>query len=173
MKKIIAVILCLVVSASTLLCGCDFAKSAASPTEFGTNIGTILDPSDITEIIEDVVTTPLIPNEFTNNNNFMYDADNLSIKPKHLYWDGDSLIAECFVTNGKSTVAHNIKVDRLAFGNEQVGTFADATFGSLDGLTVAPYGYAVWTFKFSGDAVQHANADLSYIKWESSVSFSH
>lgn len=173
MKKMIAIILCLVVSASMLLCGCDSAKSATSPNKSGTSTGATLADSDIIDLIDGDATTPLTPNEFTNESNFMYDADNLSIKPKHLYWDGNTLIAECFVTNGKSTMAHNIHVKRLAFGNEEVGIFADASFGPIDGLTVAPYGYTVWTFKFGSDCVSNPGADLSTINWESSVSFSH
>ena len=171
MKKIIAVILCLVVSASMMLCGCEKAEEILDTV--GTNVGTVLDPAEVTEIINDVVTTPLIRNEFTNEGNFMYDADNLNIKPKHLYWEGDTLIAECFVTNGKSTTAYNINVKRLAFGNDKVGIFADAAFGQINGLTVPAYGYTVWTFKFGSDCVSNPGADLSSINWENSVSYSH
>ena len=168
MKKFIAIVLCLVLSASLLLCGCDTktADKDKGNSSFGTTLVT-----DDTQPDPDPVPTPV--NEFTNNNNFFYDMDSVSIRPKHLYWDGDMLVAECFVTNGKNTTVSNIQVERLAFGNEAVGTFVDGAFGHIDGLSVPAYGYAVWTFTFSDGAVAHAGADLSSLTYESNVSFSH
>ena len=175
MKKMIAVILCLVLSATMLLCGCD-SNTAPEKTKRETNAnasyGQKVDPTnDTTEIDPDPIPVPAPVNEFINESNFFYDVDNLSIRPKHLYWEGDKLVAECFVTNGKSTTAYNLNVKKLSFGNES-GTFASGAFGYIDGLTVPAYGYTVWTFTFSGDAIQNPGADLASLNYQSSVSFS-
>ena len=164
MKKMIAVILCLVLSASMLLCGCTGQNEEAEtdPTN-RTSIGTKLDPTEPSKPAK---------NEFVNENNFQYDTDAVSIRPRHLYWDGDTLVAECFVTNGKSTPVYNIEVKALKFSNQE-GTFADGGFGLIDGLTVPAYGYTTWTFTFSGEAVLAAGADLASLRTESSVSFRH
>lgn len=177
MKKIIAVILCLVLSASLLLCGCTDKEEAAETTKSRTNIGSALKQEPIAGGEEDThqeeePTPAPVKNEFFNDSNSFYDVNNLSIRPRHVYWEGDKLIAECFVTNGQDTMAYNINVKKLAFSNEQ-GPIADAVFGTIDGLTVPAYGYTIWTFSFGGEAVLNAGADLSSLHYESSVSYSH
>ena len=193
MKKLIALILCLVLSVS-LLYGCKNADNTQETeiTTGNTSVGQKLEPTEnaepapsdpvppttttapATEAPAPITPAPATPttNEFFNDSNSFYDADNVSIRPRHLYWEGDKLVAECFVTNGKSTTAYNITVKKLAFGNAN-GTFADGGFGAIEGLTVPAYGYTIWTFTFSGDAVTNPGADLSSLRYESSVSFSH
>jgi len=174
MKKIIAVILCLVLSASLLLCGCTDKEEATEATKSRTNIGSTLNTEGSEEDThQEVEPTPApVKNEFFNDSNSFYDVNNLSIRPRHVYWEGDKLIAECFVTNGQDTMAYNIDVKKLAFSNEQ-GPIADAVFGTIDGLTVPAYGHTIWTFGFSGEAVLNAGADLSSLHYESNVSYSH
>ena len=108
---------------------------------------------------------------FNNNNNF-YDMGSVSIRPRHLYWEGDVLVAECFVISGFNTPVSNIRVDSLGFANKS-GQIADAAFGTLDGLVLQPYTHALWTFRFAPDVIDQFNADLSYLEYHSDVTFSH
>lgn len=177
MKKMIAVILCLVLSAALLLCGCTQQTTRDRDDDDRTSFGTKLEDVDFGNNGDEDDDTQFgnqdaVKNEFFNDSNSFYDVDNLSIRPRHVYWEGDKLVAECFVTNGKSTMAYNVNVKRLSFSNSD-GVIVDAAFGPIDGLTVPAYGYTVWTFHFNSDAVVNPGADLSSLHYESSVSYSH
>ena len=141
MKKMFAMILTLTLAATMLLCGCT-GKSA------------------VTGIMGEVIPIP-VANEFRNDSNFLGDPDAVTIRPRHVYWEGDTLVAECFVINNKSTTVYNITVEKLAFGNEANGIFAEGAFGIMEGASIAPYTYITWTFHFSADAISTQNADLT------------
>lgn len=111
-------------------------------------------------------------NEFFNDSNNFYEAGNVSIRPRHMYWDGNVLVAQCFVINGLGEPVTNIVVNDLDFSNGS-GLIADAQFGALQGLTLQPYSHVLWTFKFGADTVYLSGADLSSISYHSSVSFDH
>lgn len=112
------------------------------------------------------------PNVFFNENNYYYEENKVSVRPRYVYWEDGVLVAECFVVNGFSETVSQLEVERLAFGNEE-GVFADGRFGLMDGAVIQPYSYIIWTFSFHGDSIQVPNADLSYLKYESGVSFKH
>ena len=99
-------------------------------------------------------------NYFYNDLNNAYDLNNVSVKPKYMYWDDGALVAECFVINGLDTAVYNVNVNNLEFSNES-GLFASASFGTLQGASIAPYSYIVWTFNFPADCVYKTNADLT------------
>ncbi len=117
---------------------------------------------------------PVIPetNEFFNPNNYAYDINSLSIKPRYVYWRDGNLVAECFVINGFAHSIYNIDVKSLAFSNPD-GLIAAATFGSLQGLVLGAYQYAVWTFTFSPDCISTTGASLSTLITNSSTSNSY
>ena len=110
--------------------------------------------------------------EFVNNGNNYYDVNCLSVRPKHVYWKDGKLYAECFITNGFSTTAYNINVKSLSFENSE-GEIASATFGSVDGLVIAPYSYAEWLFIFEEEHISNYGADLSKLSYHSKTSNSH
>ena len=109
-----------------------------------------------------------VVNEFFNDTNNTYDENAVSIKPRHLYWENGTLVAECFVINGYTTKTYNIKVNELMFANAN-GVIATASFGELSGLVLEPHTYAVWTFKFAPDVISAPNADLSSLIYRSST----
>lgn len=113
-----------------------------------------------------------VKNEFFNDGNNFYEAGNVSIRPRHMYWDGNVLVAQCFVINGLDTPVANLVVNDLDFSNGN-GLIADAQFGLLQGVTLQPYSHVLWTFKFGADVVNQSGADLSSISYHSNVSFDH
>ena len=129
-------------------------KATEAPTEKATEASTTA-----------AAQAPVIENTnyFFNDANNAYDANALSIKPRYVYWDGDMLVAECFVINGFGHNVYDISVDSLGFSN-QSGDIAKGAFGALDGVVIAPYSYVTWTFTFSPDAVFAAGADLSSLR---------
>lgn len=99
-------------------------------------------------------------NYFYNDTNYFYDLNTVSVKPRYVYWENGMLIAECFVINGFDVPVYNVNVDLLEFSNS-AGKFAGAAFGTLQGASIAPYSYIVWTFTFPADCVFSNNADLT------------
>ncbi len=110
--------------------------------------------------------------EFLNYSNNAVDVNTVSIKPYHVYWKDGCLIAECYVINGHNTPASNIRVDSLSFENKSV-KIASGSFGELQGLVLAPYSYAKWTFGFVPADVENYGADLGYLRCISDCSYSH
>lgn len=169
MKRIIT-ILCILLTMATLLAAC--GEKETTQIKPGELIAGTLE-EDILEDLDDLIQLPETKNEFINTTNFAEAYNDLAVRPRHMYWDGDVLVAECFVINGKDTTAYNIKLEGLRFANDD-GVFADGGFGLLEGATVAPHSYITWTFRFHNDAVEAAGADLTgVIHHEYSLSFSH
>lgn len=108
-------------------------------------------------------------NEFINEQNFAYDLNSVSVKPRHVWWENGSLVAECFVTNGFSHTVYDVEVKSLSLANNQ-GLIAEAAFGSLQGVTIAPYSYVIWAFRFAPEHVSASGAELSELICRSSTS---
>ena len=182
MKKIIAMLLALVLTLSLCACGSSGShdrdddretestkgSSLADPigTDDSTGIGNITDPTGTQTPV-----TPVI-NEFFNESNFAEDIGAVSVKPRYVHWEDGVLVAECFVINGLDKAVYNITVDSLAFGNKE-GSIAAAGFGVLEGLTIAPHSYVVWTFYFGTDCVTAPNADLGYLSTDANTSYNY
>lgn len=117
------------------------------------------------------VATETVVNEFFNENNNFYETGKVSIRPRHVYWDGNVLVAQCFVINGMDTTVYNIRVNALGFANSN-GLIADASFGGLQDLTLEPHTHALWTFRFAPDVVSQFGADLSQLDYRSDITSS-
>jgi len=120
---------------------------------------------------EYIITEPEVSVKETyyyNADNTYYDVDKVSVKPKYVYWNGDVLVAECFVINGYSYDVSNVDLQVFTLENTE-GVIASASFGNLNGLTLEPHTYREWTFNFDG-GVYNYNADLSKLnRWSSTV----
>lgn len=177
MKRIIAIITVLVLALSLVACGAspettDSNKGSASYTAADKEYsGSTEKTTSNTDASSDTGSNliggedcdiPPVENVFYNPNNTAYDMNALSIKPGRVYYEGDTLVAECFVINGFNHNVFNISVTELSFANED-GAIASASFGDLQGLTLAPYTYAVWTFTFGPDCIERQGADLTGI----------
>jgi len=112
-------------------------------------------------------------NEFFNPNNNAYDIDAVSIKPRRVYWKDGMLVAECFVINGFSHNVYNIDVKELSFANEDGLVASGIDFGVLEGVVLGPYTNTLWTFTFSGEAVDNYGAALGTLNCQSRVSNSY
>ena len=113
---------------------------------------------------------PAQNNIFFNESNNTYDAEQVTVKPRYVYWKDGRLIAECFVINGCSVPVSDINVQGLAFANKSVN-IASAAFGPINGVVLQPYTYIVWTFEFGSDTVMSYGADLNWLICNCNVSF--
>ncbi len=102
-----------------------------------------------------------------------YSVDSVSIKPAYVYWEDGKLIAQCYVINGFNYNVYNIEVKELTFSNGDGVIASGAGFGVCEGLTLAPFTYATWTFTFSGDSVINYGANLSHLFWSTSINNSY
>ena len=110
-------------------------------------------------------------NYFFNDTNYAYVVNELSIKPRYVYWQEDgTLVAECFVINGFSHAVYNIEVKTISFANAD-GLIASANFGALKDLVLGPYQYCVKVFSFPPDCVSNFGASLASLTCNASTSF--
>lgn len=109
-------------------------------------------------------------NVFFNDQNSFYEAGLVSVRPRHVYWDGDILVAQCFVINGLDVPVSNIFVQELRLSNEN-GVIAQGQFNRLDQVRLGVHEHTVWYFKFSADAITQPGCDLSTLEYYSRVSF--
>ena len=110
-------------------------------------------------------------NYFFNDTNYAYVVNELSIKPRYVYWQEDgTLVAECFVINGFSHAVYNIEVKTISFANAD-GLIASANFGALKDLVLGPYQYCVKVFSFPPDCVSSFGASLASLMCNASTSF--
>lgn len=165
MKKRVITVACLVLA--MLLCACE--AKVEGRVNRNENLGKVLIE---TTCVPTQPETTEAKNEFFNDQNNFYSEGEVSIRPRHLYWDGDVLVAQCFVINGLNEKVSKIKVDQLKFGNDD-GVIANAQFGELEDLTLSPYCHVLWTFYFGEDVVEMVDADLSSLNYYSSVSYRH
>lgn len=107
-----------------------------------------------------VSTTPVVKNEY-NDNNTSYQAEDLIIRAKHVYWENGYLVADCYVINGyANNTVSNIIVNSLTISNAQ-GVIASGSFGATNIQPIAPHYNRIHTFRFAPDCVVSANADLT------------
>ena len=112
-------------------------------------------------------------NYFYNDTNNYYDLNQVSIRPRYMYWDNGVLVAECFVINGLPVNVYNINVENLEFSNGSV-KIAQAAFGVMQNAVIAPYSHVIWTFYFDSNCVLSANADLTgFMNCSSNTSYNY
>lgn len=166
MKKRMVLVICGILVLSLSLCACNVRD--LNLEEPGKSFG---EPIEIEP--EDLLPDILPANEFKNEDNLVFENGNIVVRPRHMYWEDGMLVAECFISNGLNATVYNLEMESLIFENDD-GRFADGSFGLLEGASIAPHSYITWTFRFSGDAVEAEDADLTgRIHHEFSVSYSY
>ena len=172
-KKIL--LLGVILTLSMMLCACGKEQDKATSTEsVGTPIVTTEAPTTEAPTTE-APTNDTSAEYFFNETNYMPNAKNeVCIKPRYVYWEGDKLVAECFVINSFDTTVYNIDVETLSFSNDGgASEFVNGYFGLMEGASVPANSYIIWTFTFSGDAVYKYVDDLSTLRYHSSVNYKY
>ncbi len=173
MKKILAIVTALILALSFVGCASQpdstekgndnsTASYTASEKADGDTASETLCNTDNEDKTEGGGNCDIPPEEniFYNPDNTAYDTNALSVKPGRVYWEGETLVAECFVINGFNHNVFGITVKELTFSNKD-GVIASGSFGELQGLTLAPYTNTVWTFRFSANCIERQGADLT------------
>jgi len=121
---------------------------------------------------EPVIDQHQVENIFFNNEpGFLVDSVNYS--PHKVWYEDGYLHAEMYITNGLSDVVYNIDNIYLKLSNEFV-VIAEADFGPLEDILIAPHQTIIWTFIFGGNAVITHDADLTgWINTRSSSTYSN
>ncbi len=140
------------------------------PTQDTTeNTTTATEEDDSTQ--QDTPPVPVISDPFLNETSFNNAPMNqVSIQPKYVRWEGDKLIAVCFVVNTTQNTVFNINVTNLSFSGN-TGLLAEGAFGICNGLTLAPMTYQEWTFTFNADCIAQYGADLSSLRTVSNTEY--
>ena len=123
---------------------------------------------------EPVREPPTSGNVFYNPNNISIMPNEVTVRPRHVYYEGDQLVADCFVLNGYGTTVSRIRVDKLVIIDSTNNiTVAQAAFGELDGLQIAPNAYGEWTFRFPKDTVLNWDGELSALNLQFHCTYNH
>ncbi len=92
------------------------------------------------------------------NPNMTFSGNGVNIAPYHIWYQDGKMIADCYVANLESFTIINISVDELRINAENKRA-ADAEFGELSGVKIAPYCYVKHRFIFRKGTFN--NVDLS------------
>ena len=103
---------------------------------------------------------PTTGNVFYNPDNAVFTEGKVTILPMHVYYEGDQVVAKCFVLNGTDKTAENIRVDGLIFLNGDEAICA-GQFGLLEDMTLQPHTYEEWIFVFPEELVERWNGDFT------------
>jgi len=117
-------------------------------------------------------TTAVVNNVFINNTNVVFEENQVTIRPKHVRWEGNTLVAECFVINGLYKPVYNIDVSMLRFSNAS-GVIADGNFGRMQGATIGARSYIVWTFTFGPNVILQNNGNLSSLICQNNLRYNY
>lgn len=76
----------------------------------------------------------------------------ISVQPYQIAYEGDELVAVCYIVNGTDQTVTDIDVYRfsLLFDGKEV---AAADFGNLNGISLAPGASERWVFRFSAETI--------------------
>ena len=103
------------------------------------------------------------PNVFYDDSEPTYRQDEITVQPVHIYYDGDALIAECYINNGTDTTIQELSVPQLTVDRDG-SVLAAANFGVLNleskEITIPPQSSITWRFTFYTDTVLKHNATL-------------
>ena len=114
---------------------------------------------------------PTTGNVFYSPSNKGFEADELTIRPKHVYYQDGMLIAHCYVLNGTQSTLREIDIGYLGIRDANDDLVAEANFGILEDLSLAAGTYGEWTFYFPADTVANKNGQLDYLHLEFSYKF--
>jgi len=161
----------------------------STPTVSSKTESTATPPTTSSEVIgtpppQSVTSTPTqtqtpAENVFFHDTNYAdsLHTNNVTIKPRRVYWDNGKLQAECFVINGMSGSVWNVNVSGLRFYN-RAGNIANASFGTLNANSqfngsIPAHSYIIWTFTYAPDCIYNYGADLSELGCEAKTNYNH
>lgn len=110
---------------------------------------------------------PTTGNVYYNTGNAHFDPGTLTLQPKHVYYDGNEIVAVCFVLNGTDATVSNIHVEKFILYDHQNRKICAAAFGEIKDMVLEPNQYAEWTFRFPAATVLDPEADLTALRVES------
>lgn len=90
---------------------------------------------------------------------FNAHGSGVQVIPAHVWYKNGNMYADCYVVNMQRNNVTNIVVNRLALYNNS-GKIADAGFGKINGMSLAPGQYATHRFVFQKGSFKKG-ADLT------------
>lgn len=83
----------------------------------------------------------------------------VTVQPYAVSYDGDSLVAKCYVINGTDRTVKNVDVYYFVLSGDE--KLAAANFGQLKGAEIAPQETIKWEFRFPAKTVLVQDAKLT------------
>ena len=123
------------------------------------------------EAPEEPTEPPTTGNVFYKPRNVNFESGKVYISLTHVYYEDDSLVAQAFISNGLDRTVSHIDVTGLVIYDGKDRVIAQASFGELEDLVIAPQGYSEWTFVFPEDTILEEDGDLPNLNWEYACRF--
>ena len=99
-------------------------------------------------------------NRYINQYNYEPEEGVLSIKPANVYYNGDSIIAKCYIINGTDHKVEKVIINDLEF-SVNGETICEAAFNSTSvSVGLEPGEHVLQTFTFPAETVMLPNASL-------------
>lgn len=117
--------------------------------------------------VQEQVNTNIFSNEQP-----LFNEKCVNINPGRVYYDGDSLVLDAYVTNGLDYTVYNIQVDNITLSNKSE-LIASDTFGLIKNASIGPHQFIKWTFKFPAGSVKKQNAELNNLRTESNTKYKY
>ncbi len=106
-----------------------------------------------------------VGNLFINDNVPKLVNNEISVQPYQVYYDDEELVAVCYVVNGTDQIVTDVDVYRFTLLSEDK-IIADAHFGKLDGISIAPGQEEKWVFRFPVETIYVEDAYLPDLQIE-------
>lgn len=114
---------------------------------------------------------PTTGNVFYSPRNVNFESGEVYISLTHVYYEDDTLVAKAFITNGLDRTVSHIDVTGLIIYDNDDQVIAQAAFGELEDLVIAPQGYVEWTFVFPEDTLLEEDGALPGLNWKYACNF--
>lgn len=180
-RKIILSSIIAVLIVSLIGCGQDKKETVQQPETTKVEVAKDTDSEQKTDKTETPETNNNTNNvnvpEQANTNIFineqpLFNEKCVNINPGRVYYDGDSLVLDAYVTNGLDCTVYNVQVDNITLSNKS-GVIASDTFGIMKDASIGPHQFIKWTFKFPAGSIKKQNAELNNLRTESDTKYKY
>lgn len=93
-----------------------------------------------------------------------YTPNEVTVVPKEVYWNGNTLRATCYIVNALDHQIINTHINYIKITDGKGTIIAEGNFNTSQNLVIDSMAYVEHTFNFSGDAIITRNANLNYLE---------
>ncbi len=93
-----------------------------------------------------------------------YTPNNVTVVAKEVYWEGNTLVAHCYIVNAYNYQINRTHVSYIKISNGNGTVIAEGNFNTSQNLTIDGMSYVEHTFTFRDAAIVNRNVDMSVLR---------